>query len=889
MTSTQRDLVKELLEKALEKPAGDRHRFIAACCPDTAVRDEVARLVAAHENGTGILEAPTVDVNRESALVNGKEPVPATRVDPPFNIADEAPERIDRYRVLRRISRGGMGAVYLAVRDDDQIRTQVALKVIRRGMDTDDIVHRFKQEQQLLAALNHPNIARVMDAGVMPDGRPYFVMEYVNGEPIDSYCDTQHLSIDERLELFRKVCSAVHFAHQNLIIHRDLKPSNILVGEDGEPKLLDFGIAKVVNPNIAGLSLATEQGRRLMTPEYASPEQVNGKGLTIATDVYSLGVVLYELLAGHSPYGVTRAVEHELFRVISDVDPERPSSRVMQKETVEIGNGTTRLVTPAEVAKTRDTRPSHLRRRLSGDLDNIVLKAMRKLPRRRYQSAEQMAEDIERHLEGMPVLARPDTVWYRSAKFIRRHRSGVAAAAVGIAVLAGAAAFSYIQWRRAEESLLLTRAARARAGEWSRMIFDHARQDQGMSVRGRAALMETVKHRLAELESEPSSDPEVERDIAMTHVVLGQLHSVNEPRLGRKTESEHHLVQAERLLNTLVNKDPSRTDVRHEYALALCELGRVQAGNSKTTDAERTLLKACELTASLRDAETNDESHVRLHAACQKQLADVLLQMKRRDEAIEMYRRVERTRDALVARNPANRTYRRDRTTIWVALGKCLEDAADQNQTIEIERYYKLALNERRRLLDESSDDPSYPERTAKRDVLNAIQNIALVYDKTKRDADAQRLWDEALPLARELASSNPLDPRAALDLTSLLGRLGDRALYTPRDAENARADIDAAQVYYKEGVESAQRAFALEPTDPENRYQQGLMLYGLAQIAAQRTGDDHTFADYVRRAAAALDEVADRYGKHKQYIEVRAWLAQRLEEIRAQSDPVTK
>src|SRR5205823_4821416 len=287
-----------------------------------------------------------------------------------FQNGDEAVpqgELIGAYRIVREIGRGGMGAVYLAERADRQYEKQVAIKLIKRGMDTDSVLRHFRDERQILAGFDHPNIARLFDAGTTPDGLPYFVMEYIEGLPLDQYCDKQRLSITDRLKLFREVCSAVSYAHRHLVIHRDIKRSNILVTPEGAPKLLDFGIAKVLQAGAAPEALVTSTGLRLMTPEYASPEQVRGQPVTTASDVYSLGVVLYELLAGRSPYHFAVHSPRDLERAITEREPTRPSTAV-----------SSRLLGP----RSFDSRL------LRGDLDNIVLMALRKEPERRYQSVD---------------------------------------------------------------------------------------------------------------------------------------------------------------------------------------------------------------------------------------------------------------------------------------------------------------------------------------------------------------------------------------------------------------------------------------------------------------------------------------------------------------------
>ena len=347
-------------------------------------------------------------------------------------------KRIGAYRIIREIGQGGMAVVYLAERADDQYRKRVAIKMLKPGTKKDEILRRFRNERQALAALDHPGIVRLLDGGSTEEGLPYLIMEYVDGVRIDEYCDTHRLSITERLQLFRAVCLAVHYAHETLVIHRDLKPSNILINKEGVVRLLDFGIAKVLDPQGFPDSTLTRTDWRPMTPEYASPEQVRGALVAKTTDIYSLGVLLYELLTGHRPYRVRHdsALESEWHRY--NEEPEKPSVAVGRiDEKVSHDGGTRTVITPRLVAEERAIRPEDLPPALRGDLDTIVMKAIRIEPEHRYASAEEFSQDIERHLSGLPIRARKPTLLYRGGKFVRRHTESLATAILILAVTAG--------------------------------------------------------------------------------------------------------------------------------------------------------------------------------------------------------------------------------------------------------------------------------------------------------------------------------------------------------------------------------------------------------------------------------------------------------------------
>jgi serine/threonine protein kinase len=441
-------------EVAAHSPRDRDDAIRRLCAGDSGLEREVRTLVEAAGDIGAFLEQPALGKDFDLAKESQKAAGPDEMIG----------AEVGSFKVLRRIASGGMGTVYEAVRADGQFDQKVAVKIVKRGMDSEEIVRRFWAERQTLASLDHPNIARLIDGGMTADGRPFLVMEYVDGLPIDEYCDTQRLSVRDRLKLLQAVCAAVHHAHQNLVIHRDLKPSNILVTAAGVPKLLDFGIARLL---VGGTDAkVTSDTERRLTPEYASPEQVEGTSLTTASDVYSLGVVLYELLTGTRPYQFTAKTTNEVRRVVLSAAPVAPSDAITvnPKRVGSTGAGysdgsvgdrfslaATATDHAVNIPKTRGVTSTRLRGQLRGDLDNIVLMALRKEPQRRYASVEQFSADLGRFLAGMPVQAQRDTVWYRASKFVRRHAVGVAASAAAVVILSTSSVVLYGQSRELEQ------------------------------------------------------------------------------------------------------------------------------------------------------------------------------------------------------------------------------------------------------------------------------------------------------------------------------------------------------------------------------------------------------------------------------------------------------
>jgi serine/threonine protein kinase len=540
---------KQVFLAAREETVEDRAAYLEAACEgDVELRHEVESLLAAdRETGDDFLEE--LAAPEALALIGSR------------GAASWIGRKVGAYRIASELGRGGMGAVFLALRADAEFDKQVAIKVISHGLDSGEAIARFRRERQILAGLDHPNIARLLDGGATDEGLPFLVMEYIDGSAIDRYCGDHQLSVRDRLALFLKVCAAVQFAHRSLVVHRDLKPSNILVTVDGEPKLLDFGIAKLLHPGEG----VTQAGLRLMTPEYASPEQVMGDAITTATDVYSLGVLLCELLCGRRPYTVNSASPAEIQRVVCTEEPMRPSTAV----------GLSRRA----MARREATALDRLRRQLAGDLDNIVLMALRKEPQRRYSSVEQLAQDVTRYLAGLPVLARGDRWTYRTGKWVARHRWGVALATVSAALLvAGLAAVLWQAGLARKQRDLAVRAA-------SSMIYELAEGLSHMSgpTGDRIGLLARAAGILDEV-GKDAAEPEFARLQADSNRVLSQTYRV----LGDLPHAAERAQRAETLARQLVAARAFATAAdRAVLAAVLVEAGdvRLAMGDSRGADA----------------------------------------------------------------------------------------------------------------------------------------------------------------------------------------------------------------------------------------------------------------------------------------------------------------
>ncbi|MEM1206178.1 MAG: protein kinase, partial [Acidobacteriota bacterium] len=598
MTPERWRFVRQLFDDALELPPKARPAFVEERCGDDAeARILVTSMLAEHGAGGGPMDHPLIHLGE-----GGMEA-------PEDGGGGDLPGRLGVYDCLRRIGRGGMGTVYLGVRADDAYRQEVAIKVLRKGLDTEDLVRRFRRERQILASLDHPNIAKLLDGGSTRDGRPYLVMEHVDGEPVDRYCDDRRLSVEDRLRLFGKVCAAVQSAHRKLVVHRDLKPANILVSVAGEPKLLDFGVAKLLDPEGFPESVAaTREGPAPLTPEYASPEQLRGETISTASDVYSLGVVLHLLLCGRGPdFGAADP------RDSAGSEAARPSTLVRVS---------TSTFDPAAAARARGLDPPRLARSLAGDLDNVVRRALHPEPDRRYPSVSELAQDLEWHLTDRPVAARPDTLGYRAGKFLRRRTLAVATSTLAVVFLVGWGVSLQIGRIELERQI---RRAEAASG-FLEDVFEVSDPTRalGESITAREVLDRGVEQIDAELGSQPDLRADLKEPMARSYKNLGLYD------------------EAEALLRDVLDQRLRRHGENHpEVVAVLLELAEVEELRGELDSAEGLALKAQGTSRRLLGERSGP------HVESLLRLAKIHTEQGRRaDAAAELERAIDLAQDA---------------------------------------------------------------------------------------------------------------------------------------------------------------------------------------------------------------------------------------------------
>ncbi len=739
--------VEALFDAALELPADERAGWLRERCAGNApLLAEVETLLRANDRADGILEADAVGAG--ASLI--ENPMRGRRIGP--------------YRLLRELGRGGMGVVYLAERDDGQFRRRVAVKLLRASPDAEELHRRFLAERQILASLEHPHIAQLLDGGVTDGELPYLVMEYVDGLPITIYCDRHRLGIDDRLHLFRDACAAVHHAHRNLVIHRDLKPSNILITTDGKVKLLDFGIAKLLNPAMSAIDLPeTRTAFRLLTPEYASPEQLRGESLTTASDVYALGVVLYELLTARRPHAADTDSPAALAREICESEPDRPSTAVLrahkQRGEAAAGGG----VTPVAVSTARDTSPERLSRALRGDLDAIVMMSLRKEPARRYGSADLLAADLQRYHDGLPVVAHRGNRRYRVGKLIRRHRIAAAAAAVvSLSLLGGAAVAGWqagIASRERDRAELALRESEE-VTSFLLGLFEASNPESrgGVEITSRELL-----RRGAERAEELSGEPDVQ---ARLFGVLGRVHL-----------SLGEYEPAERLLERALELQLAHLGADHgDVVITLARLADVERQLGRYDSAHVLLERA--LSAQRRSLDDNDPAI----ATTLSSLASVSVQRGDLTAAEQL------ARDALGRR----RALGRQGPLIIESLAQLGSILSNRGDLAGAEDAYREALQLRQGIRGAAATDI----------VGDLLQLADLLQTDSLRAREAEALYRRALDMQR--ATAVPDHRNTAQALYGLARVLEQRGAW--EEALGAIRDVQAVQrrIYGEEHPRSA-------------------------------------------------------------------------------------
>ena len=763
------DRIQEIFFEAADLPVSERDAFLARVCEgDAGLRSEVESLLRVDAAGGSAIAAAIE--SEVSALLDDPAPLVGTRMGP--------------YRLLKEVGRGGMGSVYLGERDDELYRKLVAIKVVKRGMDSTEVLARFRHERQILAGLEHPYIARLIDGGTTPDGRPFFVMEYVQGQPIDAYCREQGLNLESRLRLFLRVCEAVSYAHRSLVVHRDLKPGNIFVAAEGIPKLLDFGVAKLLDPgNDPGLT-STSVAMGPLTPEYASPEQIRGLAITTAADVYALGAILFELLTGSRAQQIVTHSPAEIERVVCQTDTPRPST----------------------VA-----RAAGAPHRLDGDLDNIVLMAMRKEPERRYGSVNQFADDIARYLEGRPVVARQDSVVYRARKFMGRNRLAVGATFLIFLSLLGGMVLAERQARRAESARRFaetqTQSAereRARA-EGQRQLAEReraraeaetqvARTEQDRSRRRLAQMLELADRSLFDVHTAIEKLPgatEARRQIVVTTLkfledlskdagqddglrfmlsasyfkVANVLGFPLQPNLGDTKGALANYEKSVALIEPLLAKDPDRSQYVLQWVQTKVNWATLLARTGEEPRAVEMMRNTVPAAQKLQRLCPHDSQCSLAEGQVYGVLVDTLVS---RDSgaALHFSQLETQAMERALQSSPSNRDIQIDLGTAYSQEARVLTTRGNLQEAVE---HYRQAAALREGALEHNPSDV-----LTRRSLMITYGNLGATLGNplfpNLGDAAGARVYcEKALVIARDLANADRNDQLAQYDLASAL------------------------------------------------------------------------------------------------------------------------
>jgi len=823
--------VKELFAAALEVSPEEREALLArASAEDAPLASEAASLLRAHEDGGLFLEDVVAFESREIIAEESGTSWVGRRIGP--------------YEIVRPLGRGGMGFVFLARRADSEYRGDVAIKLIRGALPSEEILRRFRAERQTLANLSHPSIARLLDGGRTDDGLPYLVLEHVDGEPIDAYCESRRLPIEETLRLFRLVCDAVEHAHRHLVVHRDLKPANIFVTPDGGVKLLDFGIAKLLpGAGQEETSILTRTSERVMTPEYASPEQIRGEPVTTASDVYALGVLLYRLLAGRHPYRFPDARPSEVERVICEQEPVKPSTAVTrQPDSGGAPPEGDRGLPPSRAVSER------LRRRLRGDLDNIVLKALRKEPWRRYGSVDQLSEDIRRHLEGLPVRARQDTLGYRTGKFLRRNRLAVTAAAVVVlALLAGLATTAW-QARVAANHARRAEAERARADRRFNEVrqlataflfdFHDAIADLPGSTPARELVVARALEYLDRLSREsPGDDPVLLRELAVAYQKIGNVQgNPNNANLGDTESALASYRKALAIARPLAASHPADAQAQRVLAIILEKLADVEAVRGDIASARRDSAASLSIFRALARGASADGRARRSVAISHVKAGDLSGHPSFPNaglprEALAHYERAAPILESLVQADPSDGGSLRYLGLVFERIGTMRLQLAQPREALTA---YRRSFAIREKLAAGAAANVE-----ARRDVAIAHERIADASRALGRPREALSGYRRSVAIMEALAAADPRNANARRSVASSYEQLGEALM--------EYGDLREAWSFHRRAVVLREDLAA----DADNVQAQRELADSLREAAgvADRRGDDPGAADLRARA----------------------------------------
>ena len=776
--------LSEALADALELPHERRDALLAERFADAPELLAEARALLAAEAAAGRLEP------REHAPL-------AARLDAEGAADPWLGRVLDRWRLLEPLGAGGMGSVYLAERTDAAFEQRVALKLLRASLTGEDGRARFRTEQRALARLEHSGIVRLIDGGVTPEGIPYLVTEHVDGLAVDRWCDAHALEVRGRVKLFLQICDAVRFAHSNLVVHRDLKPSNVLVDREGRARLLDFGIARLLD---AGAQQGDDATRtrtelRALTPRYASPEQVRGEPVSTASDVYSLGVVLYELLTGRAPYAVPTGAPSQVESAICDSRPERPSTVVTGGDGARAG----------ELAALRQVDPASLRRALAGDLDAVVLRCLAKEPERRYAGAGELRDDLARWLDGLPVHARPDSLGYRARTFVRRHRLAVGAVLAVFAALSLGLVSTWRQYRSARSAELAERDARElaerRLADLREIatslildVHDRIRPDPG-TLAAREAVLSAATGYLERLEAELPDDPALALELARAWVRLGD--ALGEParaNLGRPDEAR---ACYERALAAARSHGDS-VEAQECAVLARGRLGELELRAGDVARAEDELRDALSTRRQLDGARADDAANLLDEAALRCRMADVLFESGQLDEA---ERELQGALELLDPESDDLQQRYHAALASW-RLGRIAERRGD---AAGAEAAYGASLEWTDAVLAAGSRDLDHL-----RHALLSCLDLARARARSGDSAQALEFAQRGLETARELRQADPRSARARDDEALALNLLAELA--------TAAGDHERASERYEEALELRRGLLDDSPASVEAR-----------------------------------------------------------------------